>query len=509
MRLRDGVDPATSGRSVDPVVRRLRCDAQQLDSDRRFESVPGPLWNHHELSGVKFGRRFTIVGEEEDGGSSLDDQHDLLAGRVALPFAVARPVPDEDAALTVGGQQRERIDRVARRGRCPIRQKGESSEGGVNGQRTWISLHRSNVRLRCHSIYRGGMGDATDDLANLWRWFGETQCRGYSPIYERIAEVVAANREILELFREAPPAAHMPPAPLGAVRYLLLDGLDHPLGDVYAGRSDADPGPLFVDLCRSQRDHLLAVLETRRVQTNDCGRSALIGPALTWVATQLPGPYSLVDVGTSAGINLLCDRYRLDYGHHGFTGPADSSVRINCEIKGGVPPIADRLPDLAQRLGIDLSPIDLSNPADAQWLLACVWPDTGRAERVEASIRLAQSDLPSIVTGRANEVLSGVLAGLPTDGTIILTTTWAFGYFSIEERAAFVELLRTESEHRRIAWVSAEGAGTVDELTPLGGSDSSGPDTLGAVLFERGASTPHLLAQVHGHGNWIDWRAPA
>ena len=172
------------------------------------------------------------------------------------------------------------------------------------------------------------MGDATDDLASLWRWFGEHQFRGYSPIYERIADVVAGDREVLELFREAPPAAHLPPAPLGAVRYLLLDGLDHPLGEVYGGRSDADPGPLFLDLCRAERAALLALLETRRVQTNDCGRSALIGPALTWVAQQVPGPYCLVDVGASAGINLLCDRYRLDYGRHGATGPADSPVRI-------------------------------------------------------------------------------------------------------------------------------------------------------------------------------------
>ena len=74
------------------------------------------------------------------------------------------------------------------------------------------------------------VGDATDDLASLWRWFGEHQFRGYSRIYERIAEAVAGDREVLELFREAPPAAHLPPAPLGAVRYLLLDGLEHPIG---------------------------------------------------------------------------------------------------------------------------------------------------------------------------------------------------------------------------------------------------------------------------------------
>ena len=239
------------------------------------------------------------------------------------------------------------------------------------------------------------MGDATEDLASLWRWFGEQQFRGYSPIYERIADAVAGDREVLELFREAPPAAHLPPAPLGAVRYLLLDGLEHPLGDVYGGRSDADPGPLFLDLCRTERSRPPRGAARRggcRPTTAGAARSS-VRRSPGW-PQQLPGPYCLVDVGASAGINLLCDRYRLDYGRHGATGPADSTVRIGCEVTGGDPPIADRLPALAQRVGIDLSPIDLSDPADARWLLACVWPDTGRAERVEASIRLAQQDLP-------------------------------------------------------------------------------------------------------------------
>ncbi len=350
---------------------------------------------------------------------------------------------------------------------------------------------------------------ATDDLASLWRWFGEHQFRGYSPIYERIADAVAGDREVLELFQEAPPAAHLPPAPLGAVRYLLLDGLEHPLADVYGGRSDADPGPLFLDLCRTERSDLLAVLETRRVQTNDCGRSAIIGPALTWVAARLPAPYCLVDVGASAGINLLCDRYRLDYGRHGATGPADSTVQIRCEVTGGDPPIADRLPPFAQRVGIDLSPIDLSDPADARWLLACVWPDTGRAERVEASIRLAQQDLPPIVAGRSSAVLPNVLAGLPAGATAIVTTTWAFGYFSLDERAEFVDMLRAASGRRPIAWVSAEGGGTVEALADLGAGDSSGPDVLGAMLFDGGVASVHVLGHVHGHGNWIEWRAPA
>jgi hypothetical protein len=354
------------------------------------------------------------------------------------------------------------------------------------------------------------MSDQIEALADLWEWFAATQCRGYSPLYERICGVVAQDREVLELVRAAPPAAHLPPALLAAVHYLLLDGLVHPLGDVYAGRSDADPAPLFVDLCRRHRADVAALLATRHIQTNDCGRSAVIGPALTWIAARLSGPFALVDVGASAGLNLLCDRYRLDYAERGATGPADSPVDIRCHVAAGKPPIARRLPPLVARVGIDRSPVDLSDPDDARWLLACVWPDTGRLARTAASIRLAQDDLPRVIAGDANTALPGVLSDLPDGVTAIVLTTWAFGYFSLEQRHRFTELLEAASRHRPVAWLSADGPGTVeafaDEAIPHEGQAI--PSVLGVVIYDRGAAHAELLGFVREHGSWIDWRAP-
>lgn len=179
------------------------------------------------------------------------------------------------------------------------------------------------------------MSDQTDDFVHMWEWFS-THCHGYSPLYERISLAVAGDRDLLDAVRGAPPDAHLPPALLAAVHYLLLEGEDHPLADVYAARSDADPGPLFLDLCRTRREEVMALLATRRIQTNDCGRSALIAPGLTWAASRHPGPLALVDVGASAGLNLLLDQYRIDYGAHGVTGPPQSPVEIACRVRGGV-----------------------------------------------------------------------------------------------------------------------------------------------------------------------------
>jgi hypothetical protein len=351
------------------------------------------------------------------------------------------------------------------------------------------------------------MSDQIEALGQLWAWFAET-VRESSPLYETIARGVARDRELLELVQAAPPTGHLPQSLLAAVHYQLLDGFDHPLAQVYAARSDADPVPLFRDVCETRRDEVLGLLTTRRVQTNDCGRSALIGPGLTWLAAQLDEPLALVDVGASAGLNLLCDRYRIDYGEHGTTGPIDSPVEISCRVVGGHPPIADRLPSFAARVGLDRSPVDLRDPDDVRWLLACVPPDSGRLERTAASIRLAQDDLPPVVAGDANEDLPEVLAGLPAGCAAIVVTTWSFSYLSVEERRRFVAVLEAASQARPVAWLSGDGAGVVAGFAAPD-HDRTTADVLGAVVFTRGASRPQRLAYVQTHGGWLDWRAPS
>ncbi len=355
------------------------------------------------------------------------------------------------------------------------------------------------------------MSDPTDELAGLWTWFAETQFPGYSPLYEQVARSVAGDREILGLVLEAPPAGHLPIALLAAVHYLLLDGLDHPLAAVYAGRSDADPVPLFGEICRDHPGEILELLGRRRIQTNECGRSAVIGPGLSWIGARLEGPLALVDVGASAGLNLLCDRYRLDYGERGATGPADSPVRIDCEVRGGNPPLAERLPALAGRVGIDRTPVDLADPGDARWLLACVWPDTGRLDRTVAAIALAREDLPEVIEGDALETLPGVLEGLPPGTPAVVLTSWALAYLPVEERPRFVDVLEEAAGRRPLAWLSAEGAGTVEAFdgmpTASGPGEDPPGDILGAVLWEGGTRREVLLGTVHPHGSWLDWQA--
>jgi hypothetical protein len=350
------------------------------------------------------------------------------------------------------------------------------------------------------------VADPLDNLAELWRWFADGIMTGYCPLYDEIARSVAVDRELLALQYSARPHAHLPTMVLAGAHYLLLDGVDHPLAEVYAGRSSEPAAPLFRDLCLEQSTALVEVLNSRTVQTNEVGRSALLGPGLTWAARG--GPLRLVDVGCSAGLNMLCDRYRLDYGNLGVTGPAHSPVRIECQVVSGSPPVVPRLPAMSTRIGIDLNPPDLTDPDDTRWLLACVWPGTGRFQRAAQAIAIGRADPPPVLRGDAMEMLPEVLAGLGP-GRVAVLNSWSFAYFSVEQRQAYVDVLAEVGRSRPVVWLTMDAPGVVELLAgsapPEGSAES---DLLTAVTFD-GAAPPQadVLAFVQSHGMSMAWQA--
>ena len=354
-------------------------------------------------------------------------------------------------------------------------------------------------------------GTRRQGLSAIWTYFGEHECGDYSRLYTQISKTVAANDAVLKLVLEAPATSHQPNVLLAAVHYLLLGGLDHPLSAVYAGESDAAVGPLFIDVCLTHRAEILALLATRHTNTNEVGRAAVIGPALTAAAQRLGAPLGLVDVGCSAGLNLFCDRYLLDYGARGTTGPLDAAVRIESEIVGGDAPIAPQLPEIRFRVGLDRDPMNLTVADNARWLLSCIWPDTGRLPRARTAIAAAQSTPPDLVQGDAVDDITAVVLGLPPDVTPVVVTTWALAYLPRSRRAEFHETLAAASRTRPIAWVSAEGVGVVDAFagtTPPVDGNRTDASLLGLVTFRDGVGASELLAFVQPHGAWIDWRAP-
>lgn len=341
-----------------------------------------------------------------------------------------------------------------------------------------------------------------DELAAWWRWFSESECRGYSPLYERICSAVARTDAVLDRLLSLPGHAQQPNMLLAAVHDLVLRGGAPVLADCYDGPTSDDVGEIFVGVTIEAWDELVPILEVRHTQTNEIGRVALLAPALAALA--LEDPPTIVDVGTSAGLTLTVDRCLIDYGPMGRLGPLGSPVRVSCEVLHGEPPI--RPTPIARRIGIDRRPLDPTDPEDARWLVACTWPDTGRLDRTRAAVALAAADPSELRAGDAVADMPALLDEIA--GPVIVTTTWALAYLSEERRAAFSDVLAAASRDRSLSWISGEGAGVIEALPLVEPPDVEGAtaSVLGTIHYEDGRMAgAQVLAHVHPHGHWLWW----
>jgi hypothetical protein len=314
-------------------------------------------------------------------------------------------------------------------------------------------------------------------VAERYRRFGEREARGRSPLYEQFALGVATDRQLLSLLEGLPPAKQQPNLLFAAVLYL-------------GGRQpDYQAFRRFV---LDHADQVVVTLLARQTQTNEVGRCALLLPLLA----RLPGPLALVEVGASAGLCLLPDRYAYDYGGK-IVGDSASPLRLACQPRGPVP-IPTAPPEVTWRRGIDLAPIDLDDPDAVRWLESCIWPDQPeRLARLQAAVQIARTDPPEVVRGDLLELVGPVVARAPADATVVVYCAATLVYLPEPGRRRFAELM---AELPAI-WVSVEGPGVVPTLT-AGLGPGPVPDR---AVFLIGQGTQRLVALADPHGAWLHW----
>ena len=176
-----------------------------------------------------------------------------------------------------------------------------------------------------------------EELSSLARvgerflWFAAHET-ATSPLYNRFCQGIAADPEVLAIAAHARKGQPTPNMLFGAVHYLLLKDPSHPLAAFYPDLSgpakpEANPYPAFHDFCLDHRAEIEGMLKTRLVQTNEVRRCACLLPAFG-LAGQWAGEkgLALVEIGTSAGLNLLWDCYGYDYGPARRYGDPNSPV---------------------------------------------------------------------------------------------------------------------------------------------------------------------------------------
>jgi hypothetical protein len=162
-------------------------------------------------------------------------------------------------------------------------------------------------------------------------------------------------------------------------------------------------------------------------QTNEVGRSAALVPGFLTVAAATGLPLRLLEIGSSAALNLRVDRYWYEQGDASWGDP-DSPVRLVDLWPDASPPLA--VPGtIAERRGCDRDPIDAADPQSALTLLSYVWPEQEhRLALLRAALEVARTTPVPIDRVSVDEWLPRRLAdAVPGVATVVFhSVVWQY-----------------------------------------------------------------------------------
>lgn len=368
---------------------------------------------------------------------------------------------------------------------------------------------------------------AIRQLAASLLLLADSDFAGYSPLYEQLARSLAADPDTLAFVCD-----HVATdARWGRVGVLFLASLhdaalanpDSRLAGVYRGDITGDPHACAVELLAAHTDYVANNMRTRSVQTNEVTRSAVLWPAL--VSAGLGGrQVALVEMGSSAGLNLFADRYRLAYRRGGTevacAGTIDSTVQVQCDLVGPGDPPTEPPPVVVARSGVDLSPLDVTDPADRRWLRACVWPGSpARSDLLDAAMDLVSDQPPVLQRGDAVETLADMVGAVAPGVVAVVVSSWTMAYLPSAARDRLVDQIGSVARRRDVVLVTIEEPRftpwldpVFDQLDPGAASSSAGaagtPTAVSVSTWNGGQFAGRQVGWCHPHGRWLQWLGP-
>lgn len=345
------------------------------------------------------------------------------------------------------------------------------------------------------------------ELAARFRDFAAQAVR--SPLYQRCAAAAADEPDVLAVLGHAPERQRLPVLLFAAVHHLLLSGASPELAAHYPNLSDSpaigDPAPLFIRFVLDHSEDLAAIVSTRSTQTNEVGRCAQFVPPFGMLDREC-GPLAHVDIGASAGLNLLLPLYRYVYDPGGTVGES-SPVVLPCGTKGSVP-VPATMPRIAAAFGLDRTPVDLGDPDEVRWLEACVWPDQAdRFDRLVAALSLAEMHRPDVRRGDAVDDLAPLVVEAASYGHPVVTNSWVLNYLDHPRRLEYVAEMERLGGSLDLSWIIAEAPDQTPGL-PVPTTDPAEAITvLTLVRWRGGERTVQRLGRTHPHGYWLDWES--
>ena len=303
-----------------------------------------------------------------------------------------------------------------------------------------------------------------------------------SPTFAAWSRGVAEDEEMLAWLAALPVLKRQPNLVFAAARWHGLDS---------AATYD-DLRRLLLADDGSIRDTILA----RATQTNEAGRMATLLPVLAQVAAE-DGPLALVEVGASGGLTLFPDRWTHRFRGVEATHEVGDGPVLVCDVDRQVP-LPDRVPEVAWRGGLDLNPLDVTDPDTARWLEVLIWPEhEDRRRLLRRAIDIVRTDPPHLVRGDLLEDLDPLLERAAQHGRVVVQHSAVAAYLEPEDRERFTDQMLARVAAGTCRWVSNEGPRVLPRITATGPTPPVGRFVL--------ALDGRAVAWTHGHGRSLSW----
>ena len=303
-----------------------------------------------------------------------------------------------------------------------------------------------------------------------------------SPCFVEWARGVVSDPEVLAWIGTLPDPKQQPNLVFAAARW---HGVPAP------GPYDALRTALLAD--DEGGGAIRATIMSRSTQTNEVGRLATLVPAMSLVEQQ-HGPLALVEIGASAGLCQYPDRWDYQWSTGALTGSGGGV--LTCRTDGPVP-MPTSHPRIAHRVGVDLNPLDVTDPDAMAWLETLVWPEEdARRARLRQAVEGARQDPPHLERGDLLTEVPRLVEEAGRHGVPLVFHTAVIAYLDDEQRGRFRSMMADLVGQGRCHWISNESPKVLPDLAER---PEEGGGQFAMALDGR------QLAWTHGHGSSMTW----